>query len=175
MLVIVRAWQPISLKHMLVTIIATMVLSSIFFVGNLSMMIYPLAIGGACILTSIAGTFFVRLDSSNNIMGALYKGFIATAIFSVLILYPVTDRIIGLNNVYTSTNSEFNGFELYLCGVTGLVITGLIIWVTEYYTGTKFRPVLSIAKIFYHGTRYKCNTRISCLFRGYSFTCFDNC
>ena len=66
-----------------VTIVATMVLSSIFFVDNLNMMIYPLAIGGSCILTSIAGTFFVRLGSSKNIMGALYKGFIATAIFSV--------------------------------------------------------------------------------------------
>ena len=129
-----------------VTIVATMVLSSIFFVGNLSMMIYPLTIAGACILTSIAGTFFVRLGSSKNIMGALYKGFIATAIFSVIILYPVTEKIIGLDNIYSSTNAQFSGFDLYICGVIGLIITGLIIWVTEYYTGTKFRPVLSIAK-----------------------------
>jgi len=129
-----------------VTIVATMVLSSIFFVNNLSMMIYPLAIGGACILTSIAGTFFVRLGSSKNIMNALYKGFIATAIFSMIILYPVTDKIVGLDTYYKSSNSEFNGFQLYLCGIVGLVITGLIIWVTEYYTGTKFRPVISIAK-----------------------------
>ncbi len=129
-----------------VTIVATMVLSSIFFVGNLSMMIYPLTIAGACILTSIAGTFFVRLGSSKNIMGALYKGFIATAIFSVIILYPVTEQIIGLDNIYSSTNAQFSGFDLYICGVIGLIITGLIIWVTEYYTGTKFRPVLSIAK-----------------------------
>ena len=129
-----------------VTIVATMVLSSIFFIGNLNMMVYPLAIGGACILTSIAGTFFVRLGSDNNIMGALYKGFIATTIFSIAILYPITDKIVGLDKVYSSTNSEFTGFELYLCGIIGLVITGLIIWVTEYYTGTKYRPVLSIAK-----------------------------
>ena len=129
-----------------VTIVATMVLSSIFFIDNLNMMIYPLAIGGACILTSIAGTFFVRLGSSKNIMSALYKGFIATAIFSVIILYPITDKIIGLDNYYKSTNAEFNGFGLYVCGIVGLVITGLIIWVTEYYTGTKFRPVLSVAK-----------------------------
>ena len=129
-----------------VTLVATMVLSSIFFVGNLSMMIYPLTIAGACILTSIAGTFFVRLGSSKNIMGALYKGFIATAIFSVIILYPVTEKIIGLDNIYSSTNAQFSGFDLYICGVIGLIITGLIIWVTEYYTGTKFRPVLSIAK-----------------------------
>jgi len=129
-----------------VTIVATMVLSSIFFVDNLNMMIYPLAIGGACILTSIAGTFFVRLGSSKNIMSALYKGFLATAIFSVIILYPVTDKIIGLDNYYKSTNAEFSGFGLYLCGIVGLIITGLIIWVTEYYTGTKFRPVISVAK-----------------------------
>ena len=137
-----------------VTIVATMVLSSIFFVNDLSMMVYPLAIGGSCIITSIIGTFFVRLGSSKNIMGALYKGFIATAIFSVIILYPITDTIIGLDNIYTSSNSKFTGFALYQCGVIGLIITGLIIWVTEYYTGTKFRPVISVAKssITGHGT-----------------------
>ena len=129
-----------------VTIVATIVLSSIFFVDNLSMMIYPLAIGGSCILTSIAGTFFVRLSAKKNIMGALYKGFIATAFFSVIILYLITDKIIGLDNIYSSTNAEFSGFELYLCGIVGLLITGLIIWVTEYYTGTKYRPVKSVAK-----------------------------
>ena len=137
-----------------VTIVATMVLSSIFFANNLSMMVYPLAIGGTCVLTSIAGTFFVKLGKSKNIMGALYKGFIATAIFSVIFLYPVTDKIVGLNNVYSSTNAVFNGFGLYLCGIIGLIITGLIIWVTEYYTGTNFRPVISVAKssITGHGT-----------------------
>ena len=137
-----------------VTIVATMILSSIFFVNNLNMMVYPLGIGGACILTSIAGTFFVRLGKSKNIMGALYKGFIATAILSVVILYPVTDIIIGLNNVYSTENANFSGFDLYFCGIIGLIITGLIIWITEYYTGTKFRPVVSIAKssITGHGT-----------------------
>jgi len=137
-----------------VTIVATMVLASIFFENNLSMMIYPLAIGGSCILTSIAGTFFVKLGKSKNIMGALYKGFIATAILSVIILYPITDKIIGLNKIYTSTNATFSGFGLFQCGVIGLIITGLIIWVTEYYTGTKFRPVISVAKssVTGHGT-----------------------
>jgi len=129
-----------------VTIVATMVLSSIFFVNDLNMMVYPLAIGGSCILTSIIGTFFVRLGKSKNIMGALYKGFIATAILSLIILYPVTDKVIGLNSIYSSSNSTFSGFDLYICGIVGLVITGLIIWVTEYYTGTNFRPVRSIAK-----------------------------
>ena len=137
-----------------VTIVATMVLSSIFFSNDFNMMIYPLAIGGACILTSIVGTFFVRLGKSKNIMGALYKGFIATAIFSLVILYPITDKVIGLDNIYYSTNAQFTGFDLYQCGVIGLIITGLIIWVTEYYTGTKFRPVISVAKssITGHGT-----------------------
>jgi len=137
-----------------VTIVATMVLSSIYFSGDLNMMIYPLAIGASCILTSIVGTFFVRLGSSKNIMGALYKGFIATALLSLLILYPVTDKIIGLDKIYSSSNAQFTGFGLYFCGVVGLIITGLIIWVTEYYTGTKFRPVISVAKssITGHGT-----------------------
>jgi len=133
-----------------VTIVATMVLSSIFFHGDMNMMIYPLTIGGACILTSILGTFFVRLGKSKNIMAALYKGFIVTAITSLLVLYPVTDWVIGLDKVYTINSEgnllkEFNGMSLYYCGVIGLVITGLIIWVTEYYTGTSYRPVQSVA------------------------------
>jgi K(+)-stimulated pyrophosphate-energized sodium pump len=137
-----------------VTIVATMVLSSIFFVDNLSMMLYPLAIGAGCIITTIIGTFFVRLGSSKNIMGALYKGFIVTTILSLTILYPITDKVIGLENIYSSNNVKFTGFDLYLCGIIGLIITGLIIWVTEFYTGTKFRPVISIAKssITGHGT-----------------------
>ena len=133
-----------------VTIVATMVLSSIFFHGDMNMMIYPLTIGGACILTSILGTFFVSLGKSKNIMAALYKGFIVTAISSLLVLYPVTDWVIGLDRIYSigsDVNSlkEFNGMSLYYCGVIGLIITGLIIWVTEYYTGTSYRPVQSVA------------------------------
>jgi len=129
-----------------VTIVATMVLSSIFFAGNLNMMIYPLTIGGSCIITSIIGTFFVKLGSKKNIMGALYKGFIATAFLSLIVLYPVTDKIIGLNTIFQSTNATFSGFDLYICGVAGLIITGLIIWVTEYYTATNYRPVKSVAQ-----------------------------
>jgi len=137
-----------------VTIVATMVLSSIFFTNDFGMTIYPLAIGGSCIITSIIGTFFVKLGKSKNIMGALYKGFIATAILSLIILYPVTDQIIGIDNIYKSSNASFTGLGLYFCGAIGLAITGLIIWVTEYYTGTKFRPVMSVAKssITGHGT-----------------------
>jgi K(+)-stimulated pyrophosphate-energized sodium pump len=128
-----------------VTIVATMVLSSIFFHGDLNMMIYPLSIGGACILTSIIGTFFVKLGKSKNIMAALYKGFVVTAVTSLIILYPVTDYVLGLENTYTISNKSFSGMSLYLCGVIGLVITGLLIWVTEYYTGTNYRPVKSVA------------------------------
>ena len=128
-----------------VTIVATMVLSSIFFPGDLSMMIYPLTIGGACILTSIIGTFFVKLGRSKNVMGALYKGFVVSALSSLVILYPVTDYVLGLENSYNLNNITFSGMSLYYCGVIGLIITGLLIWVTEYYTGTNYRPVKSVA------------------------------
>ena len=129
-----------------VTIVATMVLASIFFPNDTNMMIYPLVIGGSCIITSIIGTWFVRLGKSQNIMGALYKGFIATAVLSLLILYPITDSSIGLEKNYNLNNTSFNGLDLYICAIAGLVVTGLIIWVTEYYTGTNYRPVKSVAK-----------------------------
>ena len=128
-----------------VTVVATMVLAGIFFEGALeaSMMIYPLAIGGACVITSIIGTYFVKLGSNNSIMGALYKGFIVTAILSLIVLYPVTDYVIGMGALEGQT---FSGMDLYLCGVVGLAVTGLIIWITEYYTGTNYRPVISVAR-----------------------------
>ena len=129
-----------------VTIVATMVLASIFFTNNSSMMIYPLAIGSSCILTSIVGTFFVKLGKSKNIMNALYKGFIVTSVLSLAILYPVTDSLLGLETIFTVSSKNFTGLDLYICGVAGLVITGLLIWITEYYTGTNYRPVKSIAK-----------------------------
>ncbi len=129
-----------------VTIVATMVLASIFFPDSSNMMVYPLAIGGSCIITSIIGTWFVRLGKSKNIMGALYKGFIATAILSLIILYPLTNATLGLNENYSYSNINFTGFDLYVCAVIGLIITGLIIWITEYYTGTNFRPVKSVAQ-----------------------------
>ncbi len=129
-----------------VTIVATMVLSSIFFIGDFSMMIYPLAIGGACILTSILGTFFVTLGSDKNIMKAMYKGFVITAISSLIILYPITKYVIGFTTEYIVNEKSFTGLSLYFCGIIGLVITGLIIWITEYYTGTDYRPVKSVAQ-----------------------------
>ena len=130
-----------------VTIVATMVLASIFSPLDYNLMIYPLAIGGACIITSIIGTWFVKLGKSKNIMGALYKGFIVTAITSLLIMYPVTETLIGLSKEYTNNaGANFSGLDLYICGVVGFVITGLLIWVTEYYTGTNYRPVKTVAK-----------------------------
>ena len=129
-----------------VTIVATMVLASIFFPNDYNLMIFPLAIGGACIVTSIIGTWFVKLGKSKNIMGALYKGFIVTAITSLIILYPVTDSIVGLKEDYTNSGKNFNGMDLYFCGVVGFAITGLLIWITEYYTGTNYRPVKTVAQ-----------------------------
>ena len=136
-----------------VTTVATMVLASIYFSGaaKLSLMLYPLTIAALCIVTSIIGTFFVRLGKSKNIMGALYKGVIATGVLSLIGLYPLTDHIVGLNSVIMP---GVTGLSLYYCGVAGLAITGLLIWITEYYTGTNFRPVRMIAKasVTGHGT-----------------------
>jgi len=128
-----------------VTIVATMVLASIYFSDMGSMMLLPLVICGACIITSVVGTFFVKLGASQNIMGALYKGFIVAAILSAISFYPVIDHVIGLDTKLNVGGSEFTGMSLFYCGVLGLVITGLIIWVTEYYTSTEYRPVRSIA------------------------------
>ena len=132
----------------IVTVVATMVLASIFFTQDLSdkMMMYPLAIAGVCIIASIIGTYFVRLGKSENIMMALYKGFLVTAILSAILLYFITDHVVGMNSSFVVGSATFTGLSLFYCGLIGLIITGLIIWVTEYYTGTNFRPVQSIAK-----------------------------
>src|SRR5437868_738129 len=141
-----------------VTTVATMVLASIFFAGKPIMeqvMLYPLAIGGICVITSIIGTFFVRLGTNNSIMGALYRGFIVTALLSIVGVALVTWLLLGFNDTLTTTTgTSFTGLSLFLCGITGLAVTGLIIWITEYYTGTNYRPVQSIAKasVTGHGT-----------------------
>ena len=131
-----------------VTLVATMVLTSLFFIGRLAtfMMLYPMAICAVCVLTSILGTFFVRLGNSRNIMGALYKGFIATALFSVAGLFLVTYGLIGLERTFFIDGGDFTGWSLFWCGITGLAVTGAIIWITEYYTGVNFRPVQSVAR-----------------------------
>ncbi len=156
-----------------VTVGATMVLTALLLKGVsdellLSMMALPLLIGGACILTSILGTYFVRLGKSGkgatNVMGAMYKGFLVTAITSIPLIWWAIDATIGMNteigrsltdvapgeSVATEGLAEqvvsFSGMDLFWCSLLGLVITGLIIWITEYYTGTNYRPVRSIAK-----------------------------
>ena len=140
-----------------VTVVATMVLASIYFTGGdrvMPMMLYPLAIGALCVITSIMGTFFVKLGKSQSIMGALYKGVLATGILSLILLWPLTSLLVGMDTVMTVGNLTFTGKSLYLCGVVGLAVTSLIVVITEYYTGTGFRPVHSIAKasVTGHGT-----------------------
>ncbi len=140
-----------------VTVVATMVLASIYFSGGellMPMMVYPLAIGAICVITSIAGTFFVRLGASQSIMGALYKAVIATGILSLIGLWPVTALVVGMDTPLTAGEASFTGWSLYLCGIVGLAVTALIIVITEYYTGTNFRPVRSVAaaSITGHGT-----------------------
>ena len=131
-----------------VTMVATMLLSAIFFTGAAleALLIYPLAIGGLCIVTSVIGTFFVRLGGSNNIMAALYKGFIATAVLSALALWPLTEFLIGFDTEFVIDGASFAGRNLFYCGLVGLLVTGLLVWITEYYTSTEYRPVRTIAK-----------------------------
>jgi K(+)-stimulated pyrophosphate-energized sodium pump len=140
-----------------VTVVATMVLASIYFAGDerlMQMMLYPLAIGAVCVLTSIIGTFFVRLGKSQSIMGALYKGVIATGILSLILLWPLTAWLVGLDTAMKIGEVSFTGQALFYCGAIGLVVTALIVVITEYYTSTRFRPVHSIAKasVTGHGT-----------------------
>jgi K(+)-stimulated pyrophosphate-energized sodium pump len=140
-----------------VTVVATMVLGAIFFAGTPlfgSLLIYPLAICAACIITSIAGTFFVKLPANQSIMGALYRGFIASAVLSIPALAIVTYLLLGWSTPITAQGVTFTGSALFWCGVAGLAVTGLIVWVTEYYTGTDYRPVQSIAQasVTGHGT-----------------------
>jgi K(+)-stimulated pyrophosphate-energized sodium pump len=140
-----------------VTVVATMVLASIFFAGRdnlVAAMIYPLAICGTCIVTSIIGTFFVRLGANNSIMGALYKGLIATGVLSIVGLGIATQYTIGWGEIGVVAGKSIVGLNLFICGLVGLVVTGLIVVITEYYTGTGKRPVVSIAQasVTGHGT-----------------------
>jgi K(+)-stimulated pyrophosphate-energized sodium pump len=130
-----------------VTIVATMLLGAIFFTGAAqeAMMTLPLLIGGVCIVASVISTFFVRLGANNNIMGALYKGLIASAVFSAILIAVVIHLYIGWDAAIPMTGGTITGTKLFICALTGLGVTGLIVWITEYYTGTNFRPVRSVA------------------------------
>ncbi|OYY68391.1 MAG: sodium-translocating pyrophosphatase [Sphingomonadales bacterium 17-56-6] len=132
-----------------VTVGATMVLIALLVQGVtdsalfMNLMSLPLLIGGVCVITSIIGTYFVRLGGGKNIMGAMYKGFLVTAVLSVpAIWFAINYALGGMENDV----GGFTGRTLFYCSFLGLVITGLIIWITEYYTGTNYRPVRSIAK-----------------------------
>ena len=140
-----------------VTVVATMVLGAIFFAGSEilgQVMLYPLALCGACIITSIIGTFFVRLGSNGSIMGALYKGLIVTGLLTIIGVGGATSLTIGWDAIGTVGGMEITGTNLFICGLIGLVVTGLIVVITEYYTGTDKRPVNSIAQasVTGHGT-----------------------
>jgi len=151
-----------------VTVGATMVLTALLVRGSdaelLSLMSLPLLVGGVCIITSIIGTYFVRLGKSQSIMGALYKGFLTTAVLSIPAIYFASQYVLGdLNAVIggaieaagadvepqvarTAVADGFTGMDLFYCMMVGLGVTGLLVWITEYYTGTNYRPVRSIAK-----------------------------
>ena len=140
-----------------VTVVATMVLASIFFAGQAvlaSAMLFPLMICATCIVTSIAGTFFVKLGPTNSIMGALYKGLIATGVLSIAGLAIATQLTVGWGDFGSVGGVAINGPHLFVCGLVGLVVTGLIVVITEYYTGSGKRPVVSIAQasVTGHGT-----------------------
>lgn len=140
-----------------VTVVATMVLGAIFFAGTNALgmsMMYPLAICAACLVTSIAGTYAVKLGSDNSIMGALYKGLILTGVLSIAGLAIATHFITGWGEIGKVAGQAVTGKALFFCGLVGLVVTGLIVWITEYYTATGKRPVVSIAQasVSGHGT-----------------------
>ena len=132
-----------------VTIVATMLLAAIFFKGAEAdaMLLLPLLIGAVCIVTSVIGTYFVKLGASNNIMGALYKGLAVTGVLSAAAIAGVITTTTGFGTVLTmSTGATVSGFGLFQCALVGLGVTGLLVWITEYYTSTEYRPVRSIAQ-----------------------------
>ena len=133
-----------------VTIVGTMVLGLILFQGvdQKIFMMYPLLIAGVCIVSSLVGSYYVKLGDSQNIMGALYKGLIITARASVVFIYLITEFFIGLDKVIINNDlfiESFSGVDLFYCALVGLTVTGLIVWITEYYTSTEFSPVKSVA------------------------------
>ncbi len=133
-----------------VTVVATMLLAAIFFAGQaevqFKLMLYPLLIGGVCIAASVGGTFFVKLPASGDIMGALYRGLIMTGVFTVFLTGGVSWIYLGFGTEFkTNGGVVFTGLQMFYCALVGLGVTGLIVWITEYYTGTGYRPVTSIA------------------------------
>lgn len=130
-----------------VTSVATMLLGSLLFIGFKNAIIYPLVIGGMAIFASIIGTWFVRIGKSKNIMGALYKGLIASGIIAAVAFYPVTKLLM-------EGNGKYSVMALFICSLVGLFVTGALVIITEYFTSTEYSPVKSIAKasVSGHGT-----------------------
>jgi K(+)-stimulated pyrophosphate-energized sodium pump len=132
-----------------VTIVATMLLAAIFFAPPLrdKLLLLPLGIGAVCIVTSVIGTFFVRLGADKGIMKALYKGLIAAGLLSVAAIALIVDWLVGLSTpLPMSSGASVTGLGLWWCALVGLGVTGCIVWITEYYTATAYRPVRSIAQ-----------------------------
>jgi K(+)-stimulated pyrophosphate-energized sodium pump len=131
-----------------VTVVATMLLAAIFFTGEAQMMMMelPLVIGGACILASVAGSFLVKLGNGSNVMGALYKGLIGSAVMSAVLIAIIIGAWVGFDAELTMGERILSGTSLFVCAIVGLGVTGLLVWITEYYTSTAFRPVRSVAR-----------------------------
>ncbi len=132
-----------------VTIVATMLLAGIYFTGPAreALLMLPLGIGAICILTSVVGTYFVKLGPDNGIMKALYKGLLVTGVLSVVGIAIIIAWFIGFSTpMLVSTGGSVTGFDLFICALVGLAVTGAIVWITEYYTATEYRPVRSIAQ-----------------------------
>lgn len=131
-----------------VTIVATMLLGATFFTGEAQkvMMMLPLIIAGVCILASVLGTFFVRLDKTQNIMGALYKGLVVTGVVSAALIFLAVNQLIGLGAMVPMVGGKgISALSLIYCAGVGLVVTALMVWITEYYTAKEYRPVRSVA------------------------------
>ena len=129
-----------------VTIVATMLLATIYFDGaaESSAMMYPLVVGAVCIIASVIGTFFSGIGASGKIMAALYRGLIVTAVISAGLIVAVTQSMFS-GGITTLAGQAISSANLITCAFVGLAVTGLIVWITEYYTGTGFRPVRSVA------------------------------
>jgi K(+)-stimulated pyrophosphate-energized sodium pump len=131
-----------------VTVVATMLLGQIFFVGEAqaAVMLFPLVVGAVCLLGSVIGTFLVKLGPNRDIMAALYKGFLGAAVVSAIVLLPVTLLFFGTATIYEGGGASFTGWGIYGCTLVGLLVTGCLMWITDYYTGTPHRPVQKIAE-----------------------------
>ena len=130
-----------------VTVVATMLLGTIFFEGadQATAMLYPLVIGAVCIFGSIIGMFFAGVKDGGKVMAALYRGFIVCAVISAGLIYVVTNMMFADDLIMTDGQAIASD-QMFICALIGLVVTGLIIWITEYYTGTDYRPVKSVAE-----------------------------